>query len=130
MVIEAFVFHLLAIFIKGGSPMKSKASSRSRSEQTIVYMEVYGVNRVVYRVTACNTYRNKAIHVIYGVSLQDLRTGETAEIDSFSNNLEKTVCFVNDLIQQEIQPYQVYNAAFRQLSLEVPFLRGGTVLGS
>ena len=58
--------------------MKSKASSRSRSEQTIVYMEVYGVNRVVYRVTACNTYRNKAIHVIYGVSLQDLRTGETS----------------------------------------------------
>ncbi len=110
--------------------MKSKVSSRNRSEQTIIYMEVYGVNRVVYRVTACNTYRNKAIHVIYGVSLQDLRTGETAEIDSFSNNLEKTVCFVNDLIQQEIQPYQVYNAAFRQLSLEVPFLKGGTVLGS
>ncbi len=110
--------------------MKVHHSHHSRhSEQMIPYMEVYGVNRVIYRVTACNTYQKKAIHVTYGVSLQNLRTGETAEITAFSNNLEKTICFVNDLIQREAQPYQIYNAAFRQLSLEVPFMRKGSILG-
>lgn len=102
----------------------------SLPEQAIVYMEVYGNNRVVYRVTACNTYQNKTIRVVYGVSAQNLRTGERAEIAAFSGNLEKAVCFVNDLIQQEIQPYQIYNAAFRQLSLEVPFLCRGSIIGS
>lgn len=107
-----------------------KSPSRSHSEQVVTYMEVYGGNRIVYRVTACNSYRNQKLSVIYGVSLQDLRSGETAEIRAFSNSLEKTVCFVNDLIQKQVQPYQVYNAALRQLSLEVPFLRNGSILGS
>ena len=70
------------------------------------------------------------LSVVYGIFLQDLRSGETAEIHSFSNSLEKTVCFVNDLIQKQVQPYQVYNAALRQLSLEVPFLQNGSILGS
>ena len=29
-----------------------KSSSRSRSKQAVTYMEVYGANRVLYRVTA------------------------------------------------------------------------------
>ena len=32
-----------------------KSSSRSRSKQAVTYMEVYGANRVLYRVTASNT---------------------------------------------------------------------------
>lgn len=105
-----------------------KSSSRSRSKQAVTYMEVYGANRVLYRVTASNTHRNQKLSVVYG--MQDLRSGETAEIHAFSNSLEKTVCFVNDLIQKQVQPYQVYNAALRQLSLEVPFLQNGSILGS
>ena len=107
-----------------------KSSSRSRSKQAFTYMEVYGTNRVLYRVTASNTHRNQKLSVVYGIFLQDLRSGETAEIHAFSNSLEKTVCFVNDLIQKQVQPYQVYNAALRQLSLEVPFLQNGSILGS
>ena len=67
-----------------------KSSSRSRSKQAVTYMQVYGANRVLYRVTASNTH----------------------------------------LIQKQVQPYQVYNAALRQLSLEVPFLQNGSILGS
>ena len=104
-----------------------KSSSRSRSKQAVTYMEVYGANRVLYRVTASNAHRNQKLS---GIFLQDLRSGETAEIHAFSNSLEKTVCFVNDLIQKQVQPYQVYNAALRQLSLEVPFLQNGSILGS
>ena len=96
-----------------------KSSSRSRSKQAVTYMEVYGANRVLYRVTASNARRNQKLSVVYGIFLQDLRSGETAEIHAFSNSLEKTV-----------QPYQVYNAALRQLSLEVPFLQSGSILGS
>ena len=107
-----------------------KSSSRSRSKQAVTYMEVYGANRVLYRVTASNAHRNQKLSVVYRIFLQDLRSGETAEIHSFSNSLEKTVCFVNDLIQKQVQPYQVYNAALRQLSLEVPFLQNGSILGS
>ena len=105
-----------------------KSSSRSRSKQAVTYMEVYGANRVLYRVTASNAHRNQKLSVVYGIFLQDLRSGETAEIHAFSNSLEKTVCFVNDLIQKQVQPYQVYNAALRQLSLEVPFLQNGSVI--
>ena len=104
-----------------------KSSSRSRSKQAVTYMEVYGANRVLYRVTASNAHRNQKLSVVYGIFL---RSGETAEIHAFSNSLEKTVCFVNDLIQKQVQPYQVYNAALRQLSLEVPFLQNGSILGS
>ena len=107
-----------------------KSSSRSRSKQAVTYMEVYGANRVLYRVTASNAHRNQKLSVVYGIFLQDLRSGETAEIHAFSNSLEKTVCFVNDLIQKQVQPYQVYNAALRQLSLEVPFPQNGSILGS
>ena len=80
-----------------------KSSSRSRSKQAVTYMEVYGTNRVLYRVTASNTHRNQKLSVVYGIFLQDLRSGETAEIHAFSNSLEKTVCFVNDLIQKPIK---------------------------
>lgn len=75
-----------------------KSSSRSRSKQAVTYMEVYGANRVLYRVTASNTHRNQKLSVVYGIFLQDLRSGETAEIHAFSNSLEKTVCCALDLI--------------------------------
>ena len=77
-----------------------KSSNRSRSKQAVTYMEVYGANRVLYRVTASNAHRNQKLSVVYGIFLQDLRSGE------------------------------VYNAALRQLSLEVPFLQNGSILGS
>ena len=43
-----------------------KSSSRSRSKQAVTYMEVYGTNRVLYRVTASNNHRNQKLSVVYG----------------------------------------------------------------
>ena len=99
-------------FIKGGCPYE------------IVQPQPLQTSRHLY-----GSVRSKP-GALSGDCQQHLRSGETAEIHAFSNSLEKTVCFVNDLIQKQVQPYQVYNAALRQLSLEVPFLQNGSILGS
>lgn len=80
-------------------------------QKPIVYMEVYGANRVVYRVTAYSNGTNAA----YGVSLEDMRTGETASIEDFSNQLERTIHFANQLIQKEIRPTALFDIALGQL---------------
>ena len=36
---------------------------------TIVYMEVYGMNRVIYQVTACQASKKSRQAAVYGVSL-------------------------------------------------------------
>ena len=102
-----------------------KSSSRSRSKQAVTYMEVYGANRVLYRVTASNTHRNQKLSVVYGIFLQDLRSGETAEIHAFSNSLEKTVCFVNDLIQKQVQPYHYEKSPAQKTAAETNCFHSG-----
>ena len=81
-----------------------KSSSHSRSKQAVTYMEVYGANRVLYRVTASNAHRNQKLSVVYGIFLQDLRTGETDEINAITNSIQKTGSFVNYLMQKHEQP--------------------------
>lgn len=60
--------------------MKLKTRKRSdlqpRLSEPIVYMEVYGSNRVIYRVTAGSVIRQSVSEPFYGVTLEDLRTGE------------------------------------------------------
>ena len=57
--------------------MKLKTRKRSdlqpRLSEPIVYMEVYGSNRVIYRVTAGSVIRQSVSEPFYGVTLEDLR---------------------------------------------------------
>ena len=88
--------------------MKLKTRKRSdlqpRLSEPIVYMEVYGSNRVIYRVTAGSVIRQSVSEPFYGVTLEDLRTGERYSIADFSSDLEQTIRFANALAQQEIRP--------------------------
>ena len=56
--------------------MKLKTRKRSdlqpRLSEPIVYMEVYGSNRVIYRVTAGSVIRQSVSEPFYGVTLEDL----------------------------------------------------------
>ena len=67
--------------------MKLKTRKRSdlqpRLSEPIVYMEVYGSNRVIYRVTAGSVIRQSVSEPFYGVTLEDLRTGERYSIADF-----------------------------------------------
>ncbi len=85
----------------------------------VVYMEVYGSNRVIYRVTAGSIIQNGISKPFYGVMLEDLRSGECQSIADFSPDLEQTIRFANALIQRELKPSGLYDAAFGYLSRQV-----------
>ncbi len=92
------------------------------SKQTghrITYMEVYGSNRVIYRVTADRVSKRGSQKPAYGVILEDMRTGEQESISDFSESLEQTIRFANDLVENEIRPERLFDIALRYLSAEV-----------
>ncbi len=91
-------------------------NTNHRPEYPIVYMEVYGSNRVIYRATAGSVMRRGVRKLAYGIMLEDMRTQEKQCIDDFSENLEYTIVFANDLIQREIRPSGLYNLALEYLS--------------
>ncbi|MBQ8515520.1 MAG: hypothetical protein IJ496_08995 [Ruminococcus sp.] len=87
----------------------------TRSDSPIVYMEVYGVNRVLYRVTIGTVKRRGRLVKVYGVVLEDVRTGQRETLENFSEDLNHTVQFANSLIHRKIRPCGLYNEALRQL---------------
>lgn len=102
-----------------------------KGNQCITYMEVYGSNRVIYRVTADSRVRGGTARATYGVMLEDMRTGEQEHISDFSENLERTIQFANDLVQREIRPSGLFDIALRYLSEEVSTpVKTGQVLSS
>lgn len=96
--------------------IRKKTDVQTRLSDTIIYMEVYGSNRVIYRVTAGSVIRQSAAEPFYGVMLEDLRTGERYSIADFSSDLEQTIRFANALVQQETRPSGLYDAALAALS--------------
>lgn len=76
-----------------------------------IYMEVYGQNKVTYRVT---TGRMGNI-ITYGIETVDCISGETEIIPDFSRNIEDAVSFVETLIRNRIAPRYVYIKALDYL---------------
>lgn len=102
----------------------------SRKEsQCITYMEVCGSNRVIYRVTADSLTCQGGTRTAYGVMVEDMRTGEREYIADFSADLERTIRFANDLVQQEIRPSGLFDVALRYLSEEM-YTAGGQAYAS
>jgi len=89
---------------------------RHITECPIIYMEVYSSNRVIYRVTAGYIVKQGSICPTYGVMLEEMRTGEMECIEDFSESLELTIRFANDLVGREIRPAGLYDIAFAYLS--------------
>lgn len=76
-----------------------------------IYMEIYGQNKVSYRVTA----GRMGNIITYGIETTDSISGETETIPDFSKNLEDAVGFVENLIKNRISPKYVYIKALDYL---------------
>ncbi len=100
-------------------PTKAAPLHTHKTQCPIVYMEVYGNNRVIYRVTAGYFAIKGKIQPTYGVMLEDMRTGEQESIEDFSEDLAQTVNFANDLVGRETRPAGLYDIAFAYLSDQV-----------
>lgn len=94
----------------------------NRPENTVIYMEVYGINRVIYRVTAAAAKRRGKTVTVYGVSLEDIRTGQCEHLENFSEDIESALSFANDLVHKRIRPDQLYNEALRHLRFSPGFI--------
>lgn len=99
--------------------MTTNERSRHETEQPIIYMEVYGSNRVIYCVTAGRIRRRNAVCTTYGVMLEDMRSGEKQWIEDFSETLKQTIVFANDLVSRETRPFGLYDVALEYLSGQV-----------
>ncbi|MBR4628132.1 MAG: hypothetical protein IKO47_10630 [Ruminococcus sp.] len=80
-----------------------------------VYMEVYGDNKVIYRVVAGRTwFGGEEVHT-YGIEAEERSTGEKETIQDFSRNIEDAVDFAEMLINARARPKQLYTKALGYL---------------
>lgn len=98
-----------------GIVRKIKREVRDRT----VYMEVYGDNKVAYRVTAgwVNLYGENIC--TYGVEAEDHVTGEKETIADFSRNVEDAVDFTEMMINRRIRPRNIYDQALNYLCISI-----------
>lgn len=84
-----------------------------------VYMEVFGDNRVAYRViTARMSIFGDEINT-YGIEAEDYGNGEKEAIADFSHNIEDAVDFAEMLISGKVKPNQIYNKALNYLCVSI-----------
>lgn len=84
-----------------------------------VYMEVYGDNKVAYRVTTGRiTVFGDEINT-YGIEAEDYDNGDKETIPDFSRNIEDAVDFTEMLISGKVRPKQMYNKALNYLCVSI-----------
>ena len=84
-----------------------------------VYLEVYGDNKVAYRVTAgrMDLFGDKVI--TYGIEAEDYSSGEKEAIPDFSRNVEDAVDFAEMLIAGKVSPRMLYSRALSYLCIAI-----------
>lgn len=95
-----------------------KKKNRNVIDKT-VYMEVFGDNRVSYRVTSGRIFHEGKDVITYGVEVEDSQTSEKEEISDFSRNIEDAVDFAEMLISDRIPPCRLYSKALRYLLISI-----------
>lgn len=98
-----------------GATVRSRCEIRDRT----IYMEVYGDNKVSYRVTAARMLKNSRQAVTYGIEVEDAKAGEKEAIPDFSPDIEDAVDFVEMLISQKIRPSRLYSKALKYLCISI-----------
>lgn len=98
-----------------GATVRSRCEIRDRT----VYMEVYGDNKVSYRVTAARILKNGRQAVTYGIEVEDQKAGDKEEIPDFSPDIEDAVDFAEMLISQKIRPNRLYSKALGYLCISI-----------
>ncbi len=84
-----------------------------------VYMEVYGDNKIIYRVIAGKTWLyGEEVHT-YGIEAEDRASGEKEIIQDFSRNIEDAVDFAEMLINSRARPKQLYTKALGYLCVSI-----------
>lgn len=84
-----------------------------------IYMEVFGDNKVSYRVTAGKVSMNGEEVTTYGVEAEDIRKGEYESIADFSRDIEDAVDFAEMLIAGKVRPSQIYTRALTYLWISI-----------
>ena len=85
----------------------------------MVYMEVYGDNKVAYRVTVGRIFQYGEELITYGVEAEDHITGAVETIADFSRDIEDAVDFAEMLISSRAKPSQLYTKALNYLWLSI-----------
>ncbi len=98
-----------------GMVRKVKRIVRDRT----VYMEVYGDNKISYRVTAGRMTVNDGDVITYGIEVEDLSTGEKAVLPDFSRDIEDAVDFAEMLISARAHPSKLYSCALNYLCMSI-----------
>lgn len=84
-----------------------------------VYMEIYGDNKVTYKVLSgrMDLYGDEII--TYGIEVYDHKSGEKEIIPNFSHNIEDAVAFADELISDRVRPRQLYGKALGFLRISI-----------
>ena len=85
----------------------------------MIYMEVYGDNKVTYRVTAGWIDLGSESICTYGVEAEDHTSGEKESIHDFSRNVEDAVDFPEMMITKRIRPRHIYDRALNYLCISI-----------
>lgn len=84
-----------------------------------IYMEVFGDNKVAYRVISGKISMFGDEFNTYGIEAEDYENGDKEIIPDFSRNIEDAVDFTEMLISGKIRPKQMYNKALNYLCVSI-----------
>jgi hypothetical protein len=84
-----------------------------------VYMEIYGDNKITYRVLSGRLYMYGDEFITYGIEVIDRKSGENEIIADFSRNIEDAVAFAELLISERSKPRQLYSKALDYLRVSI-----------
>lgn len=90
---------------------KKKQSVSGRT----VYLEIYGDNRVTYRVVEGYINGSGGSIAVYGVEAEDGARGELEAITDYSRSLTDAVGFAETLIRSRARPKEIYSRALNSL---------------
>ena len=84
-----------------------------------LYMEIYGENKVAYRVLSGRMQLFGDEVITYGVEVIDRKSGEKECIPDFSRNIEDAVVFAESLITNRSKPRQLYGRSLVFLRVSI-----------
>lgn len=84
-----------------------------------LYMEIFGDNKVAYRVLSGKMVMYGDEVITYGVEVIDKKSGDKECISDFSRNIEDAVAFAESLITNKSRPRQLYSKALDYLRVSI-----------
>ena len=93
--------------------MTTLARKEKKITEKTVYMEATGTNRVTYRVTAAKRTFGNEVRNVYGIEAE-MKIGPVKMLESisdFSMDVQQAVGFAELLLNNNVKPSLIYNAA-------------------